>query len=198
MNLPDIFESAQLSYLVESVMSLSCWIDAETWLRIAEKRTGENHTMIINSYGLLENPNIYLISYAKLITYQETIMTNMQNIMKYSTKRNYKYVPFQEAFPWLQWTCLVPHLHRAPTSLLSFSYTYLLLLGNLEKHQTLILLDVFLLDMLKIKHPSKQSNLVPYTLNFSKNETFDKNIAIGRSRIWYFFKNHFRSFLLHT
>ena len=49
-------------------MSLSCWIDAEKWLRIAKKRTGKDHTIIINSYGLLENPNIYLISYAKLTT----------------------------------------------------------------------------------------------------------------------------------
>ena len=107
LNLPDILGSAQLSailgtaYILQKV-SLSCWIDAEKWLRIAKKRTGKDHTIIINIYGLLENPNIYLISYAKLITYQETIMTNMQNIMKYSTKRNYKYVPFQEAFPWLQ------------------------------------------------------------------------------------------------
>lgn len=29
-------------------------------------------------------------------------MTNMQNVMKYSTKRNYKDVPFQQAFPWIQ------------------------------------------------------------------------------------------------
>ena len=112
-------------YLVESVMSLSCWIDAEKWLRIAKKRTGKDHTIIINSYGLLENPNIYLISYAKLTTDYEKTITNMQNITKYSTKRNYKYVPFQEAFPWIQWTCLVPHLHRAPTSL-SISFLHLL------------------------------------------------------------------------
>ena len=89
-------------YLVESVMSLSCWIDAKTWLRIAKKRTGEDHKIIINNYGLLENPNINLISYAKLTTYQGKTKTFMQNIRKYSTKRNYKYVPFQEAFPWLQ------------------------------------------------------------------------------------------------
>ena len=84
-----------------------------------------------------------------------------------------------------------------PPHCLSFSCTYLLLLGNLEKHQTLILLDVFLLDMLKIKQSSKHSNVVPYALNFSKNETFDKNINNGRSRIQYnFLKIHFRSFLL--
>ena len=71
----------------------------------------------------------------------------------------------------------------SPPHCLSFSCTYLLLLGNLEKHQTLILLDVFLLDMLKIKQSSKHSNVVPYVLNFSKNETFDKNINIGRYRI---------------
>jgi len=34
-------------YLAESVMSLSCGISAETWLRIPRKRTGEDHTTII-------------------------------------------------------------------------------------------------------------------------------------------------------
>ena len=55
LSLPDIFGRARTvvshpwycPYLAESVMSLSCRISAETWLRIPRKRTGEDHTIII-------------------------------------------------------------------------------------------------------------------------------------------------------
>ena len=47
LSAPDVFGSGQLSANLAKVLCL-CGIAAETWLRIPRKRTGEDHTIIIN------------------------------------------------------------------------------------------------------------------------------------------------------